>query len=98
MGIVRDVSPGNLEHIAVEYMGIKNHEIQDISAAVREQIEMKKFQILEMWRDRYSGPDPEAALQEILTKAREEDLISEDLCKPIKQHHTGRKLKGALLI
>ena len=42
MAIVKDVSPADLEHIAVEYMGIKNHEIKDINAAVREQTEMKK--------------------------------------------------------
>ncbi len=90
MAIVKDVSPADLEHIAVEYMGIKNHEIKDIDAAVREQTEMKKFQILEMWRNRYCGPDAEAELQDIVSKARKKDLISKEACQPITQHYTSK--------
>ncbi len=95
MAIVRDVSPADLEHIAVEYMGIKRHEIQDIGAAVREQTEMKKFQILEMWRNRYCGPDARAELQDILSKARKKDLISKEVCQPITQHQTSKPIKGS---
>ena len=90
MEIIKDVSPADLENIAVEYMGIKNHEIKDIDAAVREQTEMKKFKILEMWRDRYCGPDARAELQDILSKAMKKNLISEEVCQPIKQHHTSK--------
>ncbi len=98
MGIVRDVSPGNLEHIAVEYMGIKNHEIKDINAAVREQIEMKKFQILEMWRDRYCGPDAKAELLDILNKARNEGLISEEAYQPQLECCSIGRLRCSLII
>ncbi len=73
-----------------EYMGINRHEIKDIDAAVREQTEMKKFQILEMWRDRYCGPDARAELLDILSKARKQNLISEEACQLIKQHHTSK--------
>ena len=97
MAIVRDVSPADLEHIAVEYMGIKNHEIQDINAAVREQTEMKKFLILEMWRDRYCGPDARAALLDILNKARKEGLISEEAYQPQLECCSIGRLMGLLL-
>ena len=57
MDIVQDVSTADLDKIATQHLGIKPHEIRDISAAVRENIQMKKFQILELWRNRYTGPD-----------------------------------------
>ena len=90
MEIIRDVSPTSLEHIAVEHMGIKNHEIKDINAATREQIDMKKYQILELWRNRYTGPDARVALLEILTKARKDGLISEEAYEPLMENKAGQ--------
>ena len=66
MEIVKDVSPSDLDNIATQHLGIKPHEIRDISVAVRENIQMKKFQILELWRNRYTGPDALSELQRIL--------------------------------
>ena len=96
MAVVKDVSPADLENIAVEYMGIKNHEIKDIDAAVREQTEMKKFQILEMWRDRYCGSDPRAELLDILSKARKKDLISKEACQPITHNYTSKPFHSGI--
>ena len=90
MEIIHDVSPRDLEQIAIEYMAIRNHEIQDINAAVRVQIDMKKYQILELWRDRYTGPDGRAALLEILNKARKEGLISSDAYQPLMENQAGQ--------
>ncbi len=88
--VVKDISPHDLDYIAVEHMGIKHHEIQDISASVREQIDMRKYQILELWRNRYTGPDARAALLEILTKARKDGLISDEAYQPLTEKKTGK--------
>ncbi len=92
MEVIKDISPAVLEQIAIKYMGIRNHEIQDISVAVREQIDMKKYQILELWRNRYSGPDAKAALLEILSKAQQQGLISRDAYKSLMENQTGQLL------
>ncbi len=66
MDLVKDLSPADLDNIATQHLGIKPHEIRDISVAVRENIQMRKFQILELWRNRYTGPDALSELQKIL--------------------------------
>ena len=66
MDIIKDVSPAALDNIATQHLGVKPHEIRDISVAVRENIQMRKFQIVELWRNRYTGPDALAELQKIL--------------------------------
>ena len=75
LAIVEQVSPEALDTIAMKYMGIRHDEILTISAAEREQITMKKFRVLELWRNRNSHLDVKQELYEILRMAQRDGLI-----------------------
>ncbi len=47
MDIVQDVSAKDLDQIAIKHLDIKPHKLHDIRVAERENIQMRKFQILE---------------------------------------------------
>ncbi len=81
MDMVVDVSPQDLDNIAIQHLGIKPHEIHDICVAVRENIQMRKFQILELWRNRYTGQDPLGELQGIMRDQQRPGLYIGNTCQ-----------------
>ena len=80
MGVVECISPEDMETISIQFMGIKHPEIQTLKEAERENINMVKFRIVEMWRNRNPAPDVNWRLYRILTGS---GRVSTEACLPI---------------
>ncbi len=80
MKAINHVSPEDLQKIAIQYMGIKHPEIQTLAASERENINMFKFRIVELWRNRNPLPDINWRLYNIL---RGSGHVSYEACLPI---------------
>ncbi len=93
MDIVENISPEDMESIAIQCMGIKHPEIQTIKSAERENINIVKFRIVEMWRNRNPVPDVNWRLYKILT---ESGRVSTEACLPIVAQSKNIHTQGSL--
>ncbi len=80
INVVEHISPEDLETIAIQYMGIKHPEIQTLQESERENINMLKFRIVEIWRNRNPVSDVNWRLYRILTGS---GRVSTEACRPI---------------
>ncbi len=80
MDVIEPISPEDLQTVAIQHMAIKHTEIQTLAASERENINMFKFRIVELWRNRNPLPDVNWRLYNIL---RGSGHVSHEACLPI---------------
>ena len=75
---VSHMSVDAVETLAIRYLGVKHPQIQTIAAGEREDITTRKFKVLQIWLNKYTGPDPKEELYNALVKASKDGLVPDE--------------------
>ena len=67
-----------VETLAIRYLGVKHPQIQTIAAGEREDIATRKFKVLQIWLNKYTGPDAKEELYNALVKASKDGLVPDE--------------------
>ncbi len=67
-----------VETLAIRYLGVQHPQIQTIAAGEREDIATRKFKVLQIWLNKYTGPDAKEELYNALIKASNDGLVSDE--------------------
>ena len=84
---VSHMSVDDVETLAIRYLGVTHPQIQTIAAGEREDITTRKFKVLQIWLNTYTGPDPKEELYNALVTASKDGLVPDEAYLCLKEGH-----------
>ena len=85
MEMAEQVAPEDMIRIGIHFLDVSMPQIRIFQAENREQVILTNFAILEVWNNKYDGPDAPEELYKLLSKAAEKKLIEPHVFQFLKQ-------------